>query len=354
MINLKKKSSKLYSKCDLGKLLNDLTNNIFDVYSNFLKISEDKSNIPYELRKEYKNIANKFLLSNLYILINKYIKLKEYQSKGKDLTSAEKKIINKIESLKLCHYTSFENFQKMLENHQLWFSTLTKMNDSDEGKFLNEYIKNIYLNDTNFILLEKIKKNLNNFFTFSFTTEIDNSTHWVQYGSNGQGICLVSSFKKICLFFNQKTFSLTPILYLPLSEREEHNIYLDSILSTAISKKESKPDFIPLQLASWSPVVKNSSFNNESEFRLIYHDNGNIKSFHKSQDNKFLQLFLDDYIKERNLKGDLFSLLYEGIVIGPECSYTVDQINSLLDSKINSNLKVDKSKSTLIQKIKSS
>lgn len=63
---------------------------------------------------------------------------------------------------------------------------------------------------------------------------------------------------------------------------------------------------------------------------------------------------MDDYIKERNLKGDLFSLLYEGIVIGPECSYTVDQINSLLDSKINSNLKVDKSKSTLIQKIKSS
>lgn len=34
------------------------------------------------------------------------------------------------------------------------------MNDSDEGKFLNEYIKNIYLNDTNFILLEKIKKKI--------------------------------------------------------------------------------------------------------------------------------------------------------------------------------------------------
>lgn len=168
MVNLKKKSSKLYSKCDLGKMLNDLTNNIFYVYSNFLKISEDKSNIPYEIRKEYKNIANKFLLSNLYIFVNKYIKLKEDQLKGEDLTSAEKKIINKIESLKLCHYTSFENFQKMLKNHQLWFSTLTKMNDSDEGKFLNEYIKNIYLNDTNFFLLEKIKKKSQQFLYLLF------------------------------------------------------------------------------------------------------------------------------------------------------------------------------------------
>lgn len=35
----------------------------------------------------------------------------------------------------------------MLENHQLWFSCLGDMNDSDEGKFLRDYIENVCLNN---------------------------------------------------------------------------------------------------------------------------------------------------------------------------------------------------------------
>lgn len=186
----------------------------------------------------------------------------------------------------------------------------------------------------------------------SFTTEVDDSSQWDRYGEHGKGVCLVSSFSRIInLFINKyKFFCFSPIIYLPFSEKYEHNLSLDCILSTVTSKYRGQHVKLTQQLASWCPIVKNISFYHESEFRLICNRNDVINSgFFEKQYNK-LKLNLDDYVKEILSVDEPFSAMYEKVIIGPENTSFEEQKETLLKGIDLSNLKVERSKSTLITK----
>lgn len=240
----------------------------------------------------------------------------------------------------------------MLEKHQLWFSCLGDMNDSDEGKFLRDYIENVCLNNKKGYLTTNLPKQIKNFYTMSFTTEVYASSQWDRYGEHGKGVCLISSFSRIInLFINKyKVFCFSPIIYLPFSEKYEHNLSLDCILSTVTSKYRGQHVKLTQQLASWCPIVKNISFYHESEFRLICNGNDVINSgFFEKQYNK-LKLNLDDYVKEILSVDEPFSAMYEKEIIGPENTSFEEQKETLLKGIDLSNLKVERSKSTLITK----
>lgn len=348
----KKGCSEKYFETDLKLMGDELTDVAFTTYSNFIQLADDESKVK-ELRKEYRLLANKFLRSNLYVFYQKYLDLKfDKQNNGQPLSTTEKSLVKDIESLKLCHYTNFDSFKLMLKNHQLWFSRLKCMNDSDEGKFLRDYIENVYLNNKEGYLKTNLPEQINNFYTMSFTTEVDDSSQWDRYGEHGKGVCLVSSFTRfISLFINNcKLFSFTPILYLPFSEKFEHNLSLDCILSPVTSKYRGQHVKLTQQLASWCPIVKNISFFHESEFRLIsnWNDAKNSRFFEK-QDNK-LKLNLDDYVKEILSVGEPFSAMYEKVIFGPENTSFEDQKETLLKGIDLSKLKVERSNSTLITK----
>ena len=347
-----KDCSKKYFKSDLKLMEDELTEVAFTTYSNFIQLADDESKVR-ELRNEYRLLANKFVRSNLYVFYQKYLELKpDKQDKFQPLSSSEKSLVQDIESLKLCHYTKFSSFTKMLENHQVWFSCLDEMNDSDEGKFLRDYIENVYLKNKEGYLKTNLPEQINNFYTMSFTTEVDDSSQWDRYGEHGKGVCLVSSFSRIISFFinNSKLFSFTHILYLPFSEKFEHNLSLDCILSTVTSKYRGQHVKLTQQLASWCPIVKNISFYHESEFRLICNRNDVINSgFFEKQYNK-LKLNLDDYVKEILSVDEPFSAMYEKVIIGPENTSFEEQKETLLKGIDLSNLKVERSKSTLITK----
>lgn len=347
-----KDCSKKYFKSDLKLMEDELTEVAFTTYSNFIQLADDESKVR-ELRNEYRLLANKFVRSNLYVFYQKYLELKpDKQDKFQPLSSSEKSLVQDIESLKLCHYTKFSSFTKMLENHQVWFSCLDEMNDSDEGKFLRDYIENVYLKNKEGYLKTNLPEQINNFYTMSFTTEVDDSSQWDRYGEHGKGVCLVSSFSKIISFFinNSKLFSFTPILYLPFSEKFEHNLSLDCILSTVTSKYRGQHVKLTQQLASWCPIVKNISFYHESEFRLICSANDVKNSgFFEKQDNK-LKLNLDDYVKEILSVDEPFRAMYEKIIIGPENTSFEEQKETPLKGIDLSKLKVERSNSTLITK----
>ncbi len=347
-----KDCSKKYFKSDLKLMEDELTEVAFTTYSNFIQLADDESKVR-ELRNEYRLLANKFVRSNLYVFYQKYLELKlDKQDKFQPLSSSEKSLVHDIESLELCHYTKFSSFTKMLENHQLWFSCLGDMNDSDEGKFLRDYIENVCLNNKKGYLTTNLPKQIKNFYTMSFTTEVDDSSQWDRYGEHGKGVCLVSSFSKIISFFinNSKLFSFTPILYLPFSEKFEHNLSLDCILSTVTSKYRGQHVKLTQQLASWCPIVKNISFYHESEFRLICSANDVKNSgFFEKQDNK-LKLNLDDYVKEILSVDEPFRAMYEKIIIGPENTSFEEQKETPLKGIDLSKLKVERSNSTLITK----
>lgn len=215
-----KDCSKKYFKSDLKLMEDELTEVAFTTYSNFIQLADDESKVR-KLRNEYRLLANKFVRSNLYVFYQKYLELKlDKQDKFQPLSPSEKSLVHDIESLELCHYTKFSSFTKMLENHQLWFSCLGDMNDSDEGKFLRDYIENVCLNNKKGYLTTNLPKQIKNFYTMSFTTEVDDSSQWDRYGEHGKGVCLVSSFSRIInLFINKyKFFCFSPIIYLPFSE----------------------------------------------------------------------------------------------------------------------------------------
>lgn len=351
-MNSNKDCSKKYFESDLKLMGDELTEVVFTTYSNFIHLADDESKVR-ELRNEYRLLANKFVRSNLYVFYQKYLELKlDKQNKCQPFSSSEKSLVLDIESLKLCHYTKFSSFTKMLENHQLWFSCLGDMNDSDEGKFLRDYIDNVCLRKKKGNLTINLSKLVNDIYTMSYTTEVDDSSQWDRYGDHGKGVCLVSSFSRIInLFINKyKFFCFSPIIYLPFSEKFEHNLSLDCILSTVTSKYRGQHVKLTQQLASWCPVVKNISFFHESEFILICNGNDVINSrFFEKQDNK-LKLNLDDYVKEILSVEEPFSAMYEKVIIGPENTSFEDQKETLLKGIDLSNLKVERSNSTLITK----
>ncbi len=346
-----KEISNSYLKADLNLMLWKLIDNVFSVYSFFILSAENESKVCEEVGKEYRRLAHNFLLSNLYLLFQKYLKLKySFDSIDQPLSMSEEQLVKEIDSLVLCHYTSFDAFKNIINSRQLWFNCLDRMNDIEEGQFLIEYIRNIFKKNGRF--LETLQKNVENFYSISFTTEEDDSSQWDRYGENGKGICIVTNFSKLSDFFyiNNFSFSLTPILYLPFYEKNENNIFLDSILSTVISKNNGKSDRFALLLGGWCPFVKNYSFHNESEFRIICQVNNLVNSLHLDIEHKKLKLFLDEYMKEKQLDGDPFSALFEKIIIGPSNQQSLEQIDILLNSKNSSKIKIEKSKSTFVVK----
>ena len=107
------------------------------------------------------------------------------------------------------------NFQNILKSRQLWFSSFDSMNDSEEGKFLKNYIHEVYFRDKfktadNVPSLKKLEEYEKKLYSISFSTEADDSSQWDRYGDKGCGVCIVFSFKAFSQFFYNQFLQPTP------------------------------------------------------------------------------------------------------------------------------------------------
>ena len=174
---------------DLNEKFNNFLNNVFSIYSNLLNpegknpSSLDKEqidDISSVMSKEFIRIADRMMYSNLNIFFHIYLKICDKLKRQAKISKEEKYLFNKINSINIHHYTSISNFQNILKSSQLWFSSFDSMNDSEEGKFLKNYIHEVYFRDKfktaddvpNLKKLEEYEKKL---YSISFSTEADDS-----------------------------------------------------------------------------------------------------------------------------------------------------------------------------------
>lgn len=216
----------------------------------------------------------------------------------------------------LYHYTSFNNFERIIKTQELCFTDYRCLNDPTEILFseriLQETIKeessslefeyfwekcqnivSCFINKENFSknrdLLPQIEKIETDFFTFSFCSKRDYLPMWRWYSNNGTGISL--GFRKE-YFFQQEIKDKKPIPFYAkiiygkdflsqvisdLLKYVEKKI--DDFLKLSPSEKDKNNFFIEVAIKAFSanilpflPRIKHCAYKEEEEHRLYYQE----------------------------------------------------------------------------------
>ena len=347
--------------------LDDFDSLIENVFRIYIELKRAGLNIPCQ-RNEYEKISKNFFLSNCFLLKNKYNKIKSTVSVP---TLEELNFCNELENLRLYHYTSVSALKNMLLTNSLRLSQLKGMNDKSEGRFLVDYISNVYQKKNTKqleTLIGAITDLQKNNFSLSFSTMADDAAQWERYGNNGTGICLVTTYKKFASLVGNFTdsFGLFPIVYKSKRDIEVQDTVLDTLLSSALFKSTGELNNYYKTLAKVCPVVKDDSFANECEIRfvtdLISAKRINAKLNNKSFDpvstvnecsdfKTYLYWYVSKYLKYHEIpnKHPWLYDAFDEIIVGPRsCKDAKTNFEKFLESEGLKNIKVSKSQSSLI------
>lgn len=270
--------------------------------------------------------------------------------------------MNIIESIKreipnnLYHYTDLNALIGIVSKKELWLTNQYFLNDRDEykigirliqdvfleqkKKYLNNKKASIFLNTLD-SAIELISRS--NVFTISFSEEQDLLSQWRGYANNCKGVSID--------FLSLKDFIESGIQLLPcIYDVEEHREYINYIFDSTMyilfsTKEENKTDsnnfkdeekpyrdsinkagshFIKSGNVACS-IIKNSSFKEEKEWRLIEFKDSEIYYRDKSH-------FILPFIKKE--KQNLNEYINEIMVCAtPEKQLTEKSIRYLLDNK---------------------
>lgn len=358
---------------NLNEQFNLFLDRVFSIYSNLLNLGgknisfsnkEHRDDISSVMSKEFVRIADRMMYSNLNIFFQIYLKICDKFKIQEKITDAENYLFNKINSINIYHYTSISNFQNILKSGQLWFSSFDSMNDSEEGKFLKNYLHEVYFRDKfktadDVPSLKKLEKYEKNLYSISFSTEADDSSQWDRYSDKGCGVCIVFSFRSFYQFFYNQFhfFETSPILYFSYLDKLEHNFLLDCQIASVFNYID-QPEILIEELSHYAIFVKNQTFFHESELRLtadfskFEKEKINIaipSDLFKIESNKF-KLNLLNWCKFKRLDINPFASLFHKIIIGPSSKTSVDDIKKILKNHGIKTVAVGKSKSTLVNK----
>lgn len=200
----------------------------------------------------------------------------------------------------LAHYTSIENFDRIIEGEELWFANPLNMNDSDELVFgmnqgVSEFRKNEYLikacgNEEVFVsLLRMLDHHINHFdkehlldtyiscFSWHDRDDFDGSlSMWRGYGSDGGGVSFVVDTKKI------EPNESSPIILAPVNyaTNEDRIKWIKTRIRQLAELLETleKTDAVLNSIAwNWierlkvfSLYTKHKGFQDEKEWRFVY------------------------------------------------------------------------------------
>lgn len=200
----------------------------------------------------------------------------------------------------LAHYTSIENFDRIVDREELWFANPLNMNDSDELLFgmnqgVSEFRKNGALikacgNEEVFgNLLRMLDHHINYFdkehvldtyiscFSCHDRDDFDGSlSMWRGYGSDGGGISFVIDTKKIDPNENSPII-LAPVNYATNEERIEWiktRIHKLAKLLETLEKTDAVLNSLAWnwveRLKVFSLYTKHKGFQEENEWRFVY------------------------------------------------------------------------------------
>lgn len=215
-------------------------------------------------------------------------------------------IVNRTPPEELFHYSDFNALVGIIKNKQIWMGDLFFLNDEKEYQLGLDLFKKqlgiqkeiyksspflIFLNSLDSIDGLLLKKPP---FSFSLTEEGDLLSQWRGYTKNGIGVSI--GFRSSNL--KSSGFQLLPCLYL-LEEQEAYvkhlfDLALKTFNETAEMGKHDKSNCIdPSELPYWDAIneagsalisrlnvacalIKDSSFKEEKEWRLVNFERNNI------------------------------------------------------------------------------
>lgn len=176
----------------------------------------------------------------------------------------------------LYHYTTFQNFEKILKSKSLWLGNVHYMNDRSEMsqvfKYIKEELYQSYPDKKEEIdkLFEVQSKRFGSApaYIFSFSRQRDDAAQWDRYANNGAGLCVRFNENALKEVTKEKA-QLLPVKYDSDDSCRSYKKVLDMFIENGFSDTEDV-EINNLFTAAWTSSItyKHPSFRAEDEMRL--------------------------------------------------------------------------------------
>ena len=250
----------------------------------------------------------------------------------------------------LYHYCGLDAFLSIIKNSTLWLSDIRKSNDYLECVYcrdkINEKIRGFLEDDKEALEAWDFGYNINSDLSMDmisyvacFSENKDQLSQWRGYADNGAGIAVGFSRES---FADLKEAAPSHISFRKvIYDEKEQEKFIERIARESIKAMETKP---VAQVAAelnqnyrlQFPVLKNASFEEEAEWRIIFNDSFSKRKRHVGKNILFSGIRYT--VREKRLVSyiemDFSKLKYNAIKeiwIGPKAEVEIPDILHLLD-----------------------
>ena len=250
----------------------------------------------------------------------------------------------------LYHYCGLDAFLSIIKNSTLWLSDIRKSNDYLECVYcrdkINEKIRGFLEDDKEALEAWDFGYNINSDLSMDmisyvacFSENKDQLSQWRGYADNGAGIAVGFSRES---FADLKEAAPSHISFRKvIYDEKEQEKFIERIARDSIKAMETKP---VAQVAAelnqnyrlQFPVLKNASFEEEAEWRIIFNDSFSKRKRHVGKNILFSGIRYT--VREKRLVSyiemDFSKLKYNAIKeiwIGPKAEVEIQDILHLLD-----------------------
>ncbi len=225
------------------------------------------------------------------------------------------------------HYTTQKGILGIIPSRSMWATQAYFLNDKNEVfltfKLLeNELSRLIGESQSSHhrSLLNEIKHNLENLspshiFTISFCKEGDLLSQWRGYAAQGKGYALGFDLKSLTNIAKKQNFVAWPCVYNPTLQQELVNYLIDCWItkfSGPMIDHSKMLEEINSSICKLAPVIKDESFIEEQEWRLISSTSDNKKNMDFREGAYSLIPYLNFHLKIGKSKD-----CFKRIVVGP-------------------------------------
>jgi hypothetical protein len=190
------------------------------------------------------------------------------------------------------HYTSIESFLKIIESNTLWFTHMSFQNDPLEVNFGIDVILHVLSKNENVLktiigiitkMHDRYKKSALNLtrdplFMFSVSAARDDLPQWVQYGDNGNGVCIEFVgkylFDNVAKIMGEQT---RQVMYFPIQ------YYTNYFSPNARNLKAFEKDILSSCESMSNYIQENDIANDQNIQTSIYEMTRAIASFIKNE-----------------------------------------------------------------------
>lgn len=236
------------------------------------------------------------------------------------------------------HYTTQKGILGIVPTRSMWATQAHFLNDKNEV-FLTFKLLEIELSrlvgesqsSHHRSLLNEIRHNLeklnqSHICTISFCKEGDLLSQWRGYAAQGKGYALGFDLKKLSRIAKKQNFVAWPCIYNPSLQLELVNYLIDCWLTEFSSPMVDRSKMIGKinsSICQLAPVIKDESFSEEQEWRLISSATGSEKNMDFREGTYSLIPYLNFYLKVKHYRD-----CFKRIVVGPS-PHTDLAVNSL-------------------------